>query len=80
MNGGSFDQGVKDIKGEFSVEIDISVGLDVDRGVGIGDGNCRDGGITFGFYDGYYSVYSHGSFNSFSVDKNIVRYFNESLE
>ena len=47
---------------------------------GLGSGNIIHDGIKFGFYYGYYLVYSYGSFDSFSVDKFIVRYLNESLE
>ena len=78
MNFSSVYERVKTVKGEVSVGVGISVCWCVDGGVGSENG-IHDG-IKFWFYDGYYSVYSHGSFNSLSVDKNIVRYFNESLE
>ena len=58
--------------------VGISVCGCVDGGVGAGNGSADR--ITFGFDDGYDLGYSGVFFDSYSVDKYIVRYLYESLE
>ena len=78
VNFSSVYEGVKGVKGEVSVGVGISECWFVDGD--ISSGNIIHDGIKFGFYDGYVLVYSHSYFDSFSVDKYIVWYLNESLE
>ena len=72
VNVSSVDERVKIVKGEVIGGVGIIVCWFVDGGVG--DGNGSDDGIKFGFYDGYYLVYSNFSFDNFRVDKFIIRY------
>ena len=78
MNVSSVYEGVKTVKGVVNLGYGISVCWCIDGIFGAGDGS--DDRIIFGFYYGYDLSYSNGFFDTFSVDRYILRYLYESLE